>query len=308
MAEGEVTADVERSLLQRIINHPLMTMLIAMIVLMGVAGMTGGILEVALRAIPPENLKMIRGLLASVVMVLTYKLIIRRLGEHPRDDLSGPRAAKQLAGGLGIGLALFSAIVAVAAILGVYRIVGIGDASFMLVTLITAGLFPAVSEELLYRGILFRWIEEFAGTWPALVISSALFGASHLQNPNASLLAAVGIALEGGLLLGGAYLLTRRLWLPIGIHAAWNVSQGEIYDIPVSGNPAHGLVEARLAGPPLLTGNGFGLEASLIAIVIATLFALYLIRRAVRAGQLVQPSWVRRRHLLGARSPLRRAP
>ena len=293
MGEAEVTAQGERSLLERVVDFPLVAMLIAMTVLIGVAGMTGSILKVLLRAVPPEDGKMISGVVVSAVMVLTYKLVIRRLGEHPRDDLTGPRAARQLAGGLGIGLALFSAIVAVAAILQVYWVVGIGDADFLLIALIS-GLFAAVSEELLYRGIIFRWVEEFAGSWPALLISSVLFGASHLQNPNASVLAAVGIALEGGLLLGGAYLLTRHLWLPIGIHAAWNVSQGEIYDIPVSGNLAHGLVEARLAGPPLLTGDGFGLEASLIAIVIATLFALYLIGRAVRAGQLVEPSWVRR--------------
>jgi hypothetical protein len=56
----------------------------------------------------------------------------------------------------------------------------------------------------------------------------------------------------------------------------------------------HGLLEARLAGPPLLTGNGFGLEASLISIIIGTLFAIYLIVRAARAGLVVPPRWVRR--------------
>jgi membrane protease YdiL (CAAX protease family) len=260
---------------------------------MGIAGITRGILKVLLRDLAPDNLSLVTGLVVCVVMILTYKLIIRRLGEQPRDDLSGPRAARQLVGGFGIGLALFSVIVAVAAALKVYRIVGIGDADFLLIAVITNGLFPAVSEELLYRGIIFRWFEEFAGTWAALLISSVLFGAAHFQNPNASVLAAVGVALEGGLLLGGAYMLTRRLWLPMGIHASWNVTQGGVFDIPISGNDAHGLVEAQLQGPAVLSGGGFGLEASLIAIVISTLFALHLIRRAVRAGQVVQPWWVR---------------
>jgi membrane protease YdiL (CAAX protease family) len=293
MAEGEVAPEVERSLVERILNFPLVTMLVALTVLMGIAGITRGILKVLLRDLAPDNLSLVTGLVVCVVMILTYKLIIRRLGEQPRDDLSGPRAARQLVGGLGIGLALFSVIVAVAAALKVYRIVGIGDADFLLIAVITNGLFPAVSEELLYRGIIFRWFEEFAGTWAALLISSVLFGAAHFQNPNASVLAAVGVALEGGLLLGGAYMLTRRLWLPMGIHASWNVTQGGVFDIPISGNDAHGLVEAELQGPAVLSGGGFGLEASLIAIVISTLFALHLIRRAVRAGQVVQPWWVR---------------
>jgi CAAX protease family protein len=293
MAEGEVAPEVERSLVERILNFPLVTMLVALTVLMGIAGITRGILKVLLRDLAPDNLSLVTGLVVCVVMILTYKLIIRRLGEQPRDDLSGPRAARQLVGGLGIGLALFSVIVAVAAALKVYRIVGIGDADFLLIAVITNGLFPAVSEELLYRGIIFRWFEEFAGTWAALLISSVLFGAAHFQNPNASVLAAVGVALEGGLLLGGAYMLTRRLWLPMGIHASWNITQGGVFDIPISGNDAHGLVEAQLEGPAVLSGGGFGLEASLIAIVISTLFALHLIRRAVRAGQVVQPWWVR---------------
>jgi membrane protease YdiL (CAAX protease family) len=293
MAEGEVAPEVERSLVERILNFPLVTMLVALTVLMGIAGITRGILKVLLRDLAPDNLSLVTGLVVCVVMILTYKLIIRRLGEQPRDDLSGPRAARQLVGGFGIGLALFSVIVAVAAALKVYRIVGIGDADFLLIAVITNGLFPAVSEELLYRGIIFRWFEEFAGTWAALLISSVLFGAAHFQNPNASVLAAVGVALEGGLLLGGAYMLTRRLWLPMGIHASWNLTQGGVFDIPISGNDAHGLVEAQLEGPAVLSGGGFGLEASLIAIVISTLFALHLIRRAVRAGQVVQPWWVR---------------
>ena len=150
---------------------------------------------------------------------------------------------------------------------------------------------------MLFRGVLFRWLEEFGGSWTALLLTSAFFGAVHLANPNASIIAAVGIAFEAGVLLGGAYMLTRSLWLPMGIHAAWNFTQGEIFDIPVSGASAHGLLTARLTGSPLLTGNGFGLEASPIAIVVATAAGVWLVVLAVRRGQLVQPWWVRRRVL-----------
>ena len=295
MAQGYVSAAGDRPLCRRIVDHPLVAMVIALGVLLAFAGLAGGLTEAALRGSPPETVNMASNVASVIAMIVVYKIFIRHLGEHPRDDLSGAKAIRETAAGIAIGFLLFSVIVGAAALFGVYRIVGIGDASLLLAALITAGLFPAVTEELLFRGILFRWIERFGGTWAALIVSSALFGASHLENPNASWLAAVGIALEGGLLLGGAYMLTRRLWVPMGIHAAWNVTQGEIYDIPVSGTPVHGLLEAKLAGPPLLTGNGFGLEASLISITIATLFAIYLIVRAARSGHLVQPRWVRRR-------------
>jgi hypothetical protein len=81
----------------------------------------------------------------------------------------------------------------------------------------------------------------------------------------------------------------------MGLHAAWNFTQGEVYDIPVSGTEVHGLVDARLEGAPLLTGNGFGLEASVIAMAVATAFGLWLLWLAIRKGELVQPWWVRRR-------------
>jgi len=55
------------------------------------------------------------------------------------------------------------------------------------------------------------------------------------------------------------------------------------------------MVDAQLSGPPLLSGNGFGLEASVIAIIVATVFGLWLLWRAIRKGELVQPMWVRKR-------------
>jgi hypothetical protein len=128
----------------------------------------------------------------------------------------------------------------------------------------------------------------------ALLLTSVFFGASHLLNPHASAIAAIGIAFEAGVMLGAAYMLTRSLWLPMGIHAAWNFAQGEIYDIPVSGTPVHGLVTAKLEGPALLTGAGFGLEASLTAIVVATLFGIWLVWLAVKRDEVMAPRWVRR--------------
>lgn len=285
---------VDREGLKRLLEFPLIAMAIATAVFIASAGITAGLLELMLREIPPQQALMISDVIVVCAMLAAYKVVIRRLGRHPRDDLGGPDAIREIGLGIGTGFVLFSLIVAAAAWLGVYRWTGAGTVHFLLLALITDGLFPAVGEELLYRGILFRWIEEFGGSWMALIISSLLFGASHLDNPNSGWVAAIGIALEGGLLLGGAYMLTRRLWVPMGIHAAWNVTQGVIYGIPVSGKPVQGMIEAQLNGPPWLTGGGFGLEASPIAILIGTALAIVLIVAAIRAGRLVSPSWGRR--------------
>jgi membrane protease YdiL (CAAX protease family) len=280
---------------RRIVNFPLVAMLIAVALYMLVIVLSG---VVALHLLPKlfgatKDLQFY--LIGAVALVALYKLVIRHLGDPKRDDLRLPGSAKEFSLGLGAGFLVFSAAVAVAGIAGVYRIEGRGDFSAFLPALITPAIFPAISEEMLFRGILFRWLEQFGGSWAALLITSALFGAAHLMNPNATYLAAVGIALEAGVMLGAAYMLTRSLWLPMGIHAAWNFAQGEIYDIPVSGLPVHGMVQAKLSGPPLLTGNGFGLEASLTAITVATLFGLWLLWLAIRKGELVAPWWKRRR-------------
>jgi membrane protease YdiL (CAAX protease family) len=296
MDQAEIAPTAEKPpLWRRIVNFPLVAMLIGVAVIM--LGITiAAILDKSVMpAIPGLTSEMTFDILAAAILIVLYKLVIRRLGEHPRDDLRVAGALRPLSIGLGAGLAVFTVVVAIAAAIGIYHVDGEGDFTRFLPALILTAIFPAISEEMLFRGVLFRWIEDFGGSWAALVVTSALFGAAHLANPNASVIAAVGIAFEAGVMLGAAYMLTRSLWLPMGIHAAWNFTQGEIYDIPVSGTDAHGLLTARLSGPPLLTGNGFGLEASLIAIVVATIFGLWLLWLAVRRGQLVQPWWVRRR-------------
>ena len=295
--EVAAQAEVRKPLWRRIVDYPLVAMVLAIVIV--ILCFTAGMLiaQFLVPPIPGFTIPMKFDLVSIPILLLAYYFVIRHMGEHPRDDYRDPQWARNLGLGLLAGFLVFSAAVAVAAILGVYRIVGAGDASSLVAALIASALFPAVSEELVFRGILFRWLEEWGGSWVALLLTSALFGAAHLMNPHASPIAAVGIALEAGVMLGAAYMLTRSLWLPMGLHAAWNFAQGEIYDIPVSGTDVHGLIDARLSGPPLLTGNGFGLEASLIAIVVATLFGLWLLWLAIGKGELVQPRWVRRQRL-----------
>jgi uncharacterized protein len=295
----------EQPLWRRMIDYPLVAMVLSLLALLASAGLAAGAVEAMLRGtgVEPNVQTIWIDLAAAAAMVLIYKLLVPRLGEIRRDDLRSTDAIRLTAIGLGAAFVLFSFIVGIAAVIGVYHVIGRGDASFLLFALLTDGLFPAISEELLFRGILFRWIEEFGGSWAALLLTSAFFGAAHLSNPHASPVAAVGIAFEAGVMLGAAYMLTRSLWLPMGLHAAWNVTQGEIFDVPVSGTPVHGLVDAKLSGPPLLSGNGFGLEASLIAITVATLFGLWLLWLAIRKGELMQPRWVRRRRLNASPPP-----
>jgi membrane protease YdiL (CAAX protease family) len=283
-----------RPLWRRIVDYPLVAMVIA--VLLTIAATTLGI--VLGRLVPPLGRNwtaVVHGAISIALVLAVYKLVIVRLGERPRDDLAADGAIKNLGLGLLAGFVIFSLIVGLAAATGVYRIVGPGDTSRLVLELVGVAIIPGFMEEMLFRGILFRWIEEFGGSWTALVVTSALFGLAHIMNPNATWFSSFTIAVEAGVLLGGAYMLTRSLWFPMGLHAAWNFTQGEIFDVPVSGIDEHGLVQAKLSGPELLSGGQFGLEASVLALLLATAIGGWIVWTAVKRGLIVQPRWVRNR-------------
>lgn len=293
MNEADVPA-IERPLWQRIVNFPLVAMVIA-IVLYATASVLAYGLGQLVPPIGKDGMTAVRSLITLALMFATYKLAIVHLGEQPRDDLPAYGAVRNLSLGIGAGFLIFSAVVGIAAVASVYNIYGCCSTRELAMDLIIFAIMPGFMEELLFRGILFRWIEEFGGSWAALIVTSALFGLAHIMNPNATWFSSFAIAVEAGLLLGAAYMLTRSLWMPIGIHAAWNYTQGFIFDVPVSGGDQNGLVVAQLSGPEILSGGAFGLEASIIAMVIATAAGLWLVREAVRRGQVVQPWWVIRR-------------
>lgn len=283
----------DEPLRRRIVDFPLVAMLIALVLIVAAVALGYNLGKLVPTGVPARGV-VLAGINLALVL-LAYKLLIVRLGEQPRDDLPARRSIRDLGVGLGGGIALFGIAVAIAAALGIYRVVGWGDASALLLDLVAVGIVPALIEEVLFRGILFRWIEEFGGSWAALVMTSALFGLAHILNPGATWFSSFAVAVEAGLLLGGAYMLTRTLWMPIGLHAAWNFTQGGIFGVPVSGNVSHGLVHATLSGPALLSGGAFGLEASVIALAVCTAAGLWLVLLAVKQGQLIQPWWVRRR-------------
>jgi membrane protease YdiL (CAAX protease family) len=278
---------------KRIADFPLVALVLAVLVFM--LTMSASLLLAKPIPDPTGNDQIVFKLISCVLLVFVAKLVLSRLGERPRDDLRINGSLRNLALGLGYGAGIMGLVVAIAAALGLYSIAGPGDTIKLFPEIVALGLFPAISEEIFFRGILFRWCEELGGSWFALALTSAFFGLAHLMNPNATAFSSFAIAVEAGILLGGAYMLTRSLWMPMGLHAAWNITQGEIFDVPVSGLAMNGLVNARIQGPELLSGGQFGFEASIIALVLATAAGVWLVVRAIRQGELVRPWWVRRR-------------
>lgn len=280
-----------KSLVWRIIHFPPMTLVVAFGVMAGASVIATG-LAAAVGARSNGQWAIIGGSIVAAVFMLAY-IGFGRLVEHRQlSDVSLKGALVELLAGLAIGALLFSSVVAVIALLGGYQVVGTRPAS-VLYPIIGLSIVSGVTEEIMLRGLFFRIIENWLGSWVALALSAALFGALHLGNPNATLVAGGAIAIEAGVMLAAIYMVTRRLWAAIGLHAAWNFTQGGVFGIPVSGFDVQGLLVPRITGPELLTGGDFGAEASLPAMLICTAFGIALLVIAARRGQVMQPYWRR---------------
>ena len=235
-----------------------------------------------------KPLKRVGALLLAAVVLGAYWAYVRIMEKRAVSELAGTRAARELGVGLALGALLFSATVAILGALGVFQITGKNSWQIML-AILPASILSGVLEEVLIRGIVFRILERWLGSWVALGISAVIFGVLHLLNPGATLLDAAAISIEAGILLAAAYMLTRRLWLCIGTHVAWNFTQGGIFSVAVSGGASKGLFQSRMVGPDWLTGGAFGAEASVVALVVCLAAGIVLLILAIKKGNTVPP-------------------
>jgi hypothetical protein len=231
---------------------------------------------------------------AGAVMLIVYAAVVHFIERRPVSELAPRPMARELGLGLLLGFGLYSMCVLILMALGNYRIDGVHEWHILLTGLATA-LATGVYEELWFRGVVFRLAQEWFGTWAALLVSSLVFGFVHWDAPGATLQGLVSISLWAGLLLSATYLLTGRLWLGIGLHAAWNYTQGTVYSGIVSGNaPPEGFVKSTLQGSEWLTGGAFGVEASVVAAAVCGAVGVLMLVKAIRLGRMVPPPWNRK--------------
>ncbi|PPU75659.1 lysostaphin resistance A-like protein [Xanthomonas sp. NCPPB 1638] len=222
----------------------------------------------------------------ALVALGIYALAVRLAEQRTPSEIAVRPMLPQLAIGLLAGAAMFSAVMGIMALFGLYDIQATGPASAW--TPLRQALQAGVVEELMMRAAILRLLWRAFGPWTAFAVSSAVFGFSHLGNPNATVLAAVCIALEAGVMLGAFYALTGRIWVSIGAHTAWNFTQGYLFGAAVSGI-APGAAIARstpnAAMPDMFTGGVFGPEASLPAALVCLAVGLSVVWVAWRTGR-----------------------
>lgn len=258
----------------------------------GMAGLAGVGLVSAVTATGPGPVPV----LGAVAAVGVYWLVMRRLARRAAPEIAWRGAGRQVLLGSAIGLGFIAAAALLIVALGGYSFSWAHHAvlpTVASVLAVQAG--AAVTEELMFRGVALQAIEQRWGSWVAVAATALFFGAAHMANPGATLWSGLAIAAEAGVMLGAAFLWRRSIWLVIGVHFAWNTTE-QLLGVPVSGHAAGArLWSVHASGSSLLTGGSFGLEASVIPVVIGLLLAVPMFAAARRRGNVVPARRANRR-------------
>ena len=226
-------------------------------------------------------------MLATVVSFLAYRFFVTHMEKRPLREFATAGAAREFGTGLLLGGGLHVMLILGLAALGVYHFDGLNALSIGLISLLPLYVGVAMLEEMVGRGVIFGICEQALGSVPALVISALFFGGIHMLNDGATVMGGVSCTLFG-LLFAAAYMATRRLWICVGVHIAWNYFEGQVFSGVVSGyKDGTGLVRGHLVGSEMWTGGTFGIEGSVVAVAVAGLAALVLLYMAYARGRFV---------------------
>jgi len=278
---------------QKILYSPLTKIVIGLIVCGGVVVIGQILIQQLLGLIDiNEDVKnLIGGLCVAILAIISYTVLYRIYEKRKITEFSAKNIGKNLIIGMILGAVLQSLTILVIYLKGGYTVLSINPIVFIIPSL-AMSFTSAIFEETLFRGIIFRIIEEKLGSYIALFISALIFGALHLLNPNSSLIFGIGLAIQAGLLLATAYIYSRNLWFPIAVHFAWNFTLGGIFGANVSGlELSKTLITSKIEGAELFTGGAFGPEGSIQATVFCLTATIILLILCHKRGKIVKPYW-----------------
>ena len=227
--------------------------------------------------------------IAAVVTLFAFKKYLSWYVEDG-ESLSFGGKARMMGIGWAVSAVNFLAIIVCLFLCGYYRIVTVEFDVASQLSWLSLFLLVGVVEEVIFRGILFRLITDKWNIAVGLTTSSLLFGLAHLGTPGATLWAALAIALASGWLFGMAYAYHQTIWVPIGMHWAWNYLEGGVFGCAVSGTPLdyRSLITPKISGTDLLSGGAFGPEASIICVAIgigiSIVYTVLYIKKKKRLG------------------------
>lgn len=203
--------------------------------------------------------ELISALVTAPLAIFVYKYAIVRKVEHRKGPPSELHfSLRYLLGGIFLAMLVVAIQMIIISIYGSVSIVLNTDIYAGLASALGIAISAAITEELICRGVIFRFSEKYIGTLYAIAISALIFGLPHMLNPDASIWTGIAIGLQGGIMLALVFVVTRNLWASIGVHAGWNFTTIAL------GIGGEGMFRTTLTGPEWLTGSKYGLENSLV--------------------------------------------
>ena len=283
----------KKSIGQKLFHFPLTKIIIGFIVCIAIVRIAQTFIKklMEISSFDKDFKNLIGGIFVAILAIISYSYLFKFYEKRKITEFSKKGIVKNLTIGIILGTILQSLTIFVIYLKGGYSIISINPILFI-VPPMTVAFSSAIVEEILLRGIVFRITEEKLGSYLALIISAILFGAMHLANPNSSLIAGIGLAIQAGLLLAAAYIYSRNLWFPIAIHFAWNFTQSAIFGANVSGNTiSKTLITSKIEGAEWFTGGQFGPEGSIQATLFCLVATIVLLALSHKEGKIIKPYW-----------------
>ncbi|MYN39667.1 CPBP family intramembrane metalloprotease [Duganella sp. FT109W] len=260
----------------RVLTHPLLRIVLGVAAVMLPISLTLALIH----AVVPQPLRVVWPMpLAALLSFLSYRLFATRVEKRLPSELALPGAALEVGAGVVAGAALGLKVAVILAVMGAFVITGSSTGWDALLKCLPEQIMVATFEELIFRAVLFRIVDQRWGTRVALAVSFVLFALAHLPNDNISALAVLDTAVVS-LALCAAYMMTGRVWLPIGIHFGWNFLYDGVFAVPLSGHAARGWLQVSLPGPEWLTGGAYGVEASVLTLLVWGIATVLMLKRA----------------------------
>jgi len=244
------------------------------------------------RIFPDDSVEqIIRWTISIFLLVFLYVFVFRIYERRIITELAIRYAWKENIIGFITGGLLVGCIILVFFITGNITFTIVNPLSVIFKPLILLILL-ALLEEIIFRGIIYRITEQSLGTWLALIISAMLFGIGHITNSHADFLGILSVAVAG-IFLGVLYTLKSRLWYPIAVHIGWNFFQ-YFFGLPISGKDDFVyFMETSREGPAWYAGGAFGIENSVLTVILILGLSIFLFYRARQQDMIIKPYWKR---------------
>ena len=277
--------------MQKILKNPLVKILIGLIIcylpLLIVNVLIMKPIETSLM-LSDETGRVIRFIVNSVLIFSLYHWFIKWTEDYSNFDWKYQNIGRDMIAGALLAIISVSVVCLILRVINVYRAVNFNVNLGSILYLLIVFAFMSILEEVLYRGVVYRIIENWLGSVLALVISGLFFGLFHYFNQDASIISVIAASI-GGLLLGLMYTVSQQLWMPIAFHWFWNFTQ-VFFGSRLSGSDEYfkyAVIKADFVGADWLTGGKAGIENSYLTLLLTVILVFVLFYKANRDGKIL---------------------